>query len=244
MLLAMLPARLDVPRALPAILEAWLNLSQREKARVFMTVRTRAMTTVAVSVLMPTAPAKLRHGEGLENKARASAAALRREYSVGTTRTDEGQPQELQAHQGQDGHGDPEDGLDVEGEPEEARVGRVDDARARVATLKDPLRVARLRVHLVPPAQADEAPPGNILEVVEVGGQEEDGDDEDHDPGGACQHRGRAGNGKRPTGPTRYTHMLLMIQRPRKYIKTLAVAARASANREPSSPLFLANSSA
>lgn len=43
-LLAMLPARLLVPKALPARLEAWLNLSQREKARVFIMVRTRAMT--------------------------------------------------------------------------------------------------------------------------------------------------------------------------------------------------------
>ena len=44
MLLAMLPARFVEPSALPAKLEAWLNLSQREKARVFITVRTSAMT--------------------------------------------------------------------------------------------------------------------------------------------------------------------------------------------------------
>lgn len=49
MLLAMLPARLPVPKALPARLEAWLNLSQREKARVFIIVRTRAMTSEKVS---------------------------------------------------------------------------------------------------------------------------------------------------------------------------------------------------
>ena len=44
MLLAMLPARLPVPKAVPAMLEALLNLSHREKARVFMIVRTRAIT--------------------------------------------------------------------------------------------------------------------------------------------------------------------------------------------------------
>lgn len=44
MLLAMLPARLLVLNALPAIFEAWLNLSQRENASVFMMVRTRAIT--------------------------------------------------------------------------------------------------------------------------------------------------------------------------------------------------------
>jgi hypothetical protein len=44
MLLAMLPARLPELKALPARLEAWLNLSHREKASVFMIVKTSAMT--------------------------------------------------------------------------------------------------------------------------------------------------------------------------------------------------------
>lgn len=43
MLLAMLVAMLP-PKALPAMLDAWLNLSHREKARVFIMVSTRAMT--------------------------------------------------------------------------------------------------------------------------------------------------------------------------------------------------------
>ena len=43
------------------------------------------------------------------------------------------------------------------------------------------MRVARRRVDFVPPAQADEAPAGDVFEVVEVGGQEQDGDDEDED---------------------------------------------------------------
>lgn len=43
------------------------------------------------------------------------------------------------------------------------------------------MRVAALGVDLVPPAQADEAAPGDVFEVVEIGGEEEDGDDEDHD---------------------------------------------------------------
>ena len=44
MLDAMVPARFPPEKALPARFEAWLNLSHREKARVFMIVRTRAMT--------------------------------------------------------------------------------------------------------------------------------------------------------------------------------------------------------
>jgi hypothetical protein len=50
MLLARLPARLPVPKALLAMLEALLNLSHREKARVFMMVRTRAITSNQVLV--------------------------------------------------------------------------------------------------------------------------------------------------------------------------------------------------
>ena len=46
MLLAMLPARLPEYNALPAILDAWLNLSQRENARVFVIVRARAIAEV------------------------------------------------------------------------------------------------------------------------------------------------------------------------------------------------------
>jgi len=41
--------------------------------------------------------------------------------------------------------------------------------------------VPRCGVDLVPPAEAYEAAAGDVLEVVEVGGQKEDGDDEDED---------------------------------------------------------------
>lgn len=99
------------------------------------------------------------------------------------TPTNERQPQELQLDQGKNKHEHPQHWLDVEGEPEEAAVGRGDDLCPRLAALKDPVRVARLGVDLVPPAQADEAAARNVLEVVEVAGEEEDGDDEDHDPG-------------------------------------------------------------
>lgn len=97
------------------------------------------------------------------------------------TLTNKRQPDELEPDQGQDGQGDPEQGLGVHGEPEEAAVGGVDDLGAGLAALKDPVAVARGRVDLVPPAQADEAPPRDVLEVVEVGREQEDRDDENHD---------------------------------------------------------------
>ena len=46
MLLAMLPAKFVLPNALPAKFDAWLNLSHRENARVFMTDNTNAMTVL------------------------------------------------------------------------------------------------------------------------------------------------------------------------------------------------------
>ncbi|KUI61396.1 hypothetical protein VP1G_11268 [Cytospora mali] len=136
--LAMFPASPVVEKALPAMLDAWLNLSQREKARELVIVR-----AIAITMYIP--------------------------------------PDEHEAHQGQYRQGDPEQRLDVVGEPEEAAVGRVDGLGPGLAALKHPLGVARGRVHLVPPAQPDESAAGDVLQVVEVGGEEEDRDDEDQD---------------------------------------------------------------
>lgn len=134
------------------------------------------------------------------------------------TRTDEGQPQKLQAHNGQDGQQDPQQRLDVQRQPEEPAIGGVDDLCPGLARLKDPFGVARLRVDLVPPPQTDEPPPRDVLEVVEVCGEEQDGDDEDHDPESvSCVScvccAGRAGG---------HTYMLAVTQSPKKYTKTLA----------------------
>ena len=45
-LLAMFPARPEEPNALPARFEAWLNLSHREKARLLVMVKTRAIASI------------------------------------------------------------------------------------------------------------------------------------------------------------------------------------------------------
>ena len=95
--------------------------------------------------------------------------------------TNKRQPHKLETNDGEDGEGDPEDGLAVDGEPEEAAVCRVDGLGAGFAALEDPVAVAGGGVDLVPPAQADEAAASDVLEVVEVHGQQQDGDDEDHD---------------------------------------------------------------
>lgn len=43
------------------------------------------------------------------------------------------------------------------------------------------MRVSCLRVYFVPPSQTYEPTTSNILEVIEIGREEEDGDDEDED---------------------------------------------------------------
>ena len=95
--------------------------------------------------------------------------------------TNKRQPHELETNDGEYGEGDPEDRLTVDGEPEEATIGRVDGLGAGLAALEDPVAVAGGRVDLIPPAQTDEASTGDVLQVVEVHGQQQDGDDEDHD---------------------------------------------------------------
>lgn len=62
-------------------------------------------------------------------------------------------------------------------------------------------------VDFVPPAEADKAPAGDVFQVVEVGGEEEHGEDEDEDAvlgggwgvsegGGGKGGRGEGGNGQ------------------------------------------------
>ena len=45
------------------------------------------------------------------------------------------------------------------------------------------MRVACCGINFVPPSETHEASPRNVLEVVEVCGEEEEGEDEDEDAG-------------------------------------------------------------
>lgn len=78
---------------------------------------------------------------------------------------------------------DPQRGRQVEAQPEEPLVRRVDGAGVGVRALEDPVRVSGRGVDFVPPAQTDESAAGDVLEVVEVCGEEEEGEDEDEDAG-------------------------------------------------------------
>jgi predicted dienelactone hydrolase len=181
---AIVPARLDDDKAEPARLEAWLNLSQREKARELVTVRTRAMAAAPLQVN------NKQNNNLSEGGKQGRDCPKQQQGGRGGEHTNQGQPNQSQPNQYEQGQADPQQRLDVDGEPEEAAVGGVDVLGAGLARLEDPVAVARGGVDLVPPAQADEAAAGDVLEVVEVGGEEEDGDDEDHDPGSLRQRLG------------------------------------------------------
>ncbi len=52
------------------------------------------------------------------------------------------------------------------------------------------MRIAGSGVDFVPPAETHKTSAGDVFQVVEIGGEEEDGDDEDEDTVVACQTAG------------------------------------------------------
>ena len=181
------PARFPPEKAEPARLEAWLNLSAREKAREFMIVKTSAMT---------------KEEEGAKGQilgfccpAPRLAPSRRRQL------TNERYPQELEPEHGYDCHDYPDDGLAIHGQPKEPAVGWVDDLCAGFTTLKHPFGVARIGVDLVPPPKTDEAAARNVFRVIKVGGEEEHRYNEDHDPRrGSSAHGGSNSLGEEALG--------------------------------------------
>lgn len=96
--------------------------------------------------------------------------------------TNKRQPHKLQPHERKYRKQDPQHGLRVQRNPKKPPIRRIHlAALLRVRALKHPPRVARRGVYFVPPAQPDEASSRDVLEVVEIRGQEQDGDDEDED---------------------------------------------------------------
>jgi hypothetical protein len=104
--------------------------------------------------------------------------------------TNKRQPKQRQLHktnQLDNGHNpqeDPQCRLRIQRQPKESLIRRIDLARVGVRALENPFRVSGCGIDFVPPAEPDEAPPGDVLEVVEVDREEDYGDDEDQDAGG------------------------------------------------------------
>jgi hypothetical protein len=87
----------------------------------------------------------------------------------GSTLTHNNQPDRIQQpDQGQRSQRHPERRRDVHAQPEEALVGRIDDAGPGLRGLEHPVRIARRGVDLVPPAQANQAAAGDVLQIVEI----------------------------------------------------------------------------
>lgn len=77
------------------------------------------------------------------------------------------------------------------------------------------MRVTARCVDFVPPAETDEATTGDVLEIVEVGGEKQQGDDEDEDAARSIVSNRTKGSG----GFFRRTHKLLMKSTPKRYIR-------------------------
>lgn len=99
--------------------------------------------------------------------------------------TDQRQPDELEFDNCNNGQSHPECRLRIQREPEEPLVRRADQLSAWLIglrrALEDPVRVARGSVNLVPPSQSYKSSASDVFEVVEVGCEQQDGDDEDED---------------------------------------------------------------
>lgn len=99
--------------------------------------------------------------------------------------TDQAQPNWiLKSYNGKNGQADPKCRLRIQRQPEESLIREIlrsgpAGVPAAVLGFKHPMRVPRRGVDFVPPPQPDEAPPGDVFQVVEIGSEKEDGDDKD-----------------------------------------------------------------
>lgn len=96
-------------------------------------------------------------------------------------RTNQTKPDKVQSEDGDNTQRYPAHRLRIQGQPEEPLVGSIDLSGIRIRRLKDPVAVSRLSVDFIPPAQTDQSSAGNVLEIVEIHGQEDDCDDENED---------------------------------------------------------------
>jgi hypothetical protein len=136
---------------------AWLNLSQREKARVFVTAKTIAITSRSVS-----------------------KRALRRARR-GFKHTNQTQPNKMQPEDRNKTQHDPTNRLRIQGQPEEPLIRSIDMSSLRIRRLKHPISISRGSIDFIPPTQAHQSSSSNVFEVVEVDSQQDYRDDEDED---------------------------------------------------------------
>jgi hypothetical protein len=155
----MLPAIPVAEKAPPAMLDAWPNLSHREKASEFVMVRANAMAMVTTMLISTNSCPALTVPQG---PGKGLCAKL----------TNKGQPDEHETHEGQYRQRNPQQRLDVVCQPEKPAVRGIDGLGPGLAALKHPLGVARGRVDLVPPSEPDEPAAGYIFQVVEVAREE------------------------------------------------------------------------
>lgn len=94
--------------------------------------------------------------------------------------TNETQPDHTdQPHNSQNGQSNPKSRCQVQAQPEETLVRGGDCADIGVGGFKDPVRVARSCVDFIPPPETNKSTSSNVLEVIKVGREKEEGQDKD-----------------------------------------------------------------
>lgn len=111
--------------------------------------------------------------------------------------TNQAQPNRVQQpHHAHNGQHHPPRRLRIQRQPEKPFIRGVLARRpglrapGPILRFENPMRIAGSGVDFVPPAETHKTSAGDVLQVVEIGGEEEDGDDEDEDTVVACQTAG------------------------------------------------------
>lgn len=108
----------------------------------------------------------------------------RRGHWAQGTLTNETQPDDAnQSHDSQNGQSHPQSRGQIQAQPEEPLVCGSDCSDVGVGGFEDPVRVAGGCVDFIPPPKTNKSTPSNVLEVIEVGGEEEESQNKDQNAG-------------------------------------------------------------
>jgi hypothetical protein len=142
-------------KAVFARFDAWLNLSHRENATVFVMVRINAIAIIPhVSIVLSSFAVSVDANHPRRQPKSQTWAKL----------THNNQPNGIQQpHHRQHRQRNPQRRRHIHAQPEEAPIRRIDDAGPRFRGLEDPVRVSRRGVDLIPPAQANQAAAGDVF---------------------------------------------------------------------------------
>lgn len=113
------------------------------------------------------------------NQYKGSSCIDHYDHRIQEVLTNETQPDDTdQPHNSQNSQSHPQSRCQIQAQPEEPLVRSGDGADIGVGGFKDPVGVTGSCVDFIPPAETNKSTPSNVLEVIKVGREEEEGQDE------------------------------------------------------------------